>query len=63
MEVMPVLSLQVMTATRTDPILRQVLRYTRTGWPDQVSESIHSYWLKREGKPSGALSNPVLIDK
>ena len=48
LEVMPVQGSQVTTATRTNPILRQVLRYARTGWPDQVSESIYPYWLKRE---------------
>ena len=48
LEVMPVQASQVMTATCTDPILRQVLRYARTGWPDQVCESIRPYWLKRE---------------
>lgn len=47
-DALPVHASQVMTATRSDPLLSKVLRYTRTGWPEQVPEELRSLWRKRE---------------
>ena len=44
---LPVLSSDLETATRNDPLLSKVLRYVRQGWPLQVPEVLHPYWLKR----------------
>ena len=40
---LPVTVTQVQSATRTDPILSKVLRYTRAGWPNQVSEALKPF--------------------
>ena len=48
LEVMPVQASQVTTANCTNPILWHMLRYDKSDWPDQVSESIHPYWLMRK---------------
>ena len=34
--VLPVSSIQIKTAVRKDPLLLQVMRYTRNGWPDKL---------------------------
>ena len=44
---LPVLSSDLETATRNDPLLNKVLQYVRQGWPLQVPEVLHPYWLKR----------------
>ena len=45
---LPVQASQVMAATRLDPLLTKVLRYARTGWPEQVPEELCPFWRKRE---------------
>ena len=47
-DALPVHTSQVMTATRTDPLLSKVLRYTRMGWPQETPEELRPYWLKKE---------------
>ena len=47
MQVLPVTADQLQTATRKDPILGLVLRFTRYGWPDSVSEVFKPYWHRR----------------
>ena len=47
-DALPVHASQVMTATRTDPLLSKVLRYARTGWPLKTPEELRPYWLKKE---------------
>ena len=47
-DALPVHTLQVMTATRTDPLLSKVLRYTRTGWPQEAPQELRPFWLKKD---------------
>ena len=44
---LPVFSSEVEAATQSDLLLSRVLRYVRQGWPLQVPEFSHPYWLKR----------------
>ena len=46
-EALPVTSDQIETATRKDPVLSRVLRYTRHGWPMEVGEACKPYWNRR----------------
>ena len=46
-QVLPVTADQLQTATRKDPVLGRVLRFTRYGWPDNVSEVLKPYWHRR----------------
>ena len=46
-EALPVTSLQVAAATKKDPQLSQVFRYTQSGWPVEVSEVLLPYWNRR----------------
>ena len=47
-DALPVHASQVMTATRTDPLLSKVMRYARTGWPAKVPDELRPLWRKRE---------------
>ena len=47
-ESLPVTSKNVQQATKKDPILSKVLRYTQDGWPAQVSEELKPYHSKRD---------------
>ena len=38
---------ELKAATRSDLLLSRVLRYVKQGWPLQVPEMLHPYWLKR----------------
>ena len=40
----PVTSDTIQTATRTDPILGKVLRYTQNGWPLNFPSELKPYW-------------------
>lgn len=44
---LPVTAEQVGKATRTDPILSKVRRFTKSGWPHQVRECLKPYWHRR----------------
>ena len=46
-EALPVTALQVAAATRKDPLLSQVFRYTQTGWPHAVDSVLLPYWNRR----------------
>ena len=46
MQALLVTTEKLQTATRRDPILGRVLRYTRHGWPDKVSETFKPYWQR-----------------
>ena len=46
-EALPVTSLQVSAATKKDPQLSQVFRYTQSGWPVEVPEVLLPYWNRR----------------
>ena len=37
----------IQTATRKDPILGTVLRYTQQGWPSKFPEHLKPYWVRR----------------
>ncbi len=41
---LPVTSKNVQQATKSDPILSKVLRYTRDGWPTQVPDELKNYY-------------------
>ena len=43
---LPVTSSQIQTATKTDPALSKVLRFTLDGWPAEVDEPLLPYWRK-----------------
>ena len=47
-EALPLTALQLKSATRRDPILSRVSRYTKHGWPGKVSEAYRSYHTRRE---------------
>ncbi len=44
---LPVTSTTIQTGTRTDPILRRVLLYTRKGWPTQAPDALKPYHRKQ----------------
>ena len=44
---LPVTSVQIQTATKTDPVLSKALRFTLDGWPAEVDELLLPYWRKR----------------
>ena len=44
----PVTSDAIQAATRTDPILGAVLRYTQSGWPLNVPPEMKPYWARRD---------------
>ena len=44
---LPVTAEQLGQATRTDPILSKVRRFTKSGWPNQVQECLKPYWYRR----------------
>ena len=44
---LPVTAEQLGKATRTDPILSKVRRFTKSGWPHQVQECLKPYWYQR----------------
>ena len=43
---LPVTAEQLGQATRTDPILSEVCRFTKSGWPHQVKECLKPYWYR-----------------
>ena len=45
---LPVTASQLQTATRTDVLLSKVMRYTKHGWPTEVSEALLPFWRKRQ---------------
>ena len=44
----PVTSDTIQTATRTDPVLGRVLRYTQNGWPLNFPSELKPYWTRHE---------------
>ena len=46
-QTLPVSSAHLQQATRTDPILSRVYRYTQSGWPQQVPSDLKPYWQHR----------------
>lgn len=46
-EALPLTSQQIATATKKDPVLSQVFRYTQSGWPSEVAEVLLPYWNRR----------------
>ena len=44
-EGLPVTYINLKTATRQDPILSQVLNYTKNGWPDQVPDYLKPFCI------------------
>ena len=44
---LPVTEVHMQTATRRDPVLGTVLRYTQQGWPSEIPEHLRPYWMKR----------------
>ena len=45
---LPVTASQLQTATRTDVLLSNVMRYTKHGWPTEVSEVLLPFWRKQQ---------------
>ena len=43
-EALPTTTEQVATATKKDPLLSQVYRYTQSGWPNEVNDVLLSFW-------------------
>ena len=48
LEALPVLASTVAAEMSSDPILKQVVRYLRGEWPDQVPEALVPLWRRRE---------------
>ena len=46
-DTLPLTSQQIATATKKDPVLSQVFRYTQSGWPSEVAEVLLPYWNHR----------------
>ena len=46
-EALPITAEQVATATKRDPLLSQVYRYTQSGWPTEVDDVLMPYWNRR----------------
>ena len=46
-EALPTTAAQVATATKKDPLLSQVYRYTQSGWPNEVDDVLLSFWNRR----------------
>ena len=44
----PITSGTIQAATRTDPILGAVLRYTKHGWPVNFPAELKPFWTRRE---------------
>ncbi len=44
---LPVTAAQLKRATRQDPELGCVLRYTQTGWPEKIPPEMKPYWFRR----------------
>lgn len=45
-ETLPVTA-QLDTATNRDPVLSRVLRYTKQGWPSEITDFLKPYWHHR----------------
>ena len=41
---------QLQAATRIDPVLSRILRYTREGWPKQPDNQIRLYWSHQRAR-------------
>ena len=48
LNVLPVTAKQLAVATRSDPVLGRVLRYTRTGWPQEVPAELKPFADRRQ---------------
>ena len=46
-EALPVTAVELRSATRSDVILSKVLRYTKSGWPVSVPDSLKPYFYRR----------------
>ena len=46
-EALPITNQQLERATRNDPLLSKVLRYTQHGWPARVEDKFKPYWGRR----------------
>ena len=46
-DALPVTAAQLGQATCRDSVLSKVLRFTKSGWPQNVSETLKPYWNKR----------------
>jgi len=46
-ETLPLISQQIATATRKDPLLSQVYRYSQLGWPMEVPEVLLPFWNRK----------------
>ena len=46
-EALPVTAMQLEKATRQDPILSQVITFTKKGWPSSVPEALKPFWAHR----------------
>ena len=44
---LPVGAVTLQKATRTDPLISHVVKYTLTGWPSTVEPELKPYWTKR----------------
>ena len=44
---LPVTAAKVQQASRTDPDIAKVLRYTQFVWPSDVERDRHPYWMRR----------------
>ena len=45
---LPVTAEQIGQATRRDPLLSKVLRFTQSGWPQKVPEHLKPFWNRRD---------------
>ena len=46
-EAFPIKATQLRHATRRDPILSRLLRYTKSGWPDSFSDTLKPYYYRQ----------------
>ena len=48
LESLSVTAVQIVSATRTDPILSQVFTYAQKGWPSRVSDQFHPFFVRKK---------------
>ena len=48
-EILPISFKQLQTATRVDPVLSKVVKYSQHGWPANVPEILKPYYHRKEG--------------
>ena len=46
-ENLTVTAMQLKTVTQRDPVLSNVLHYSKQGWPTTVTDDLKPYWMKR----------------